>query len=64
MQARVKPNHRWNDVRCQGVEYIKGEFRSVPEGDEDVARRNAGLELQAGKKRAAPKKKAAAKKKK
>ncbi len=58
MEARVKSDHRWNDVRCQGVEYIKSEYRSVPEGDEAVAKANPGLEF-----KAAPKKKAAAKKK-
>ncbi len=63
MEARVKSDHRWNDVRCQGVEYIKGEYRPVPEGDEAVAKANPGLELKASKKKAAPRKKAAPKKK-
>ena len=61
MEARVKSDHRWNDVRCQGVEYIKSEFRPVPEIDEAVARANPGLEIKAAPKRkAAPKKKVAA----
>lgn len=63
MEARVKSDHQWNDVRCQGVEYVKGEFRLVPEGDEAVAKANPGLEFKAVRKKAAPKKKAAAKKK-
>ena len=61
MQARVIEDHRWNDVRCQAVEYIKSEWRPVPEGDEEVVRVNPGLEIKAAKKKAAKKK--AAKKK-
>ncbi|KKN73395.1 hypothetical protein LCGC14_0400980 [marine sediment metagenome] len=62
MKARVKSDHRWNDVRCQAVEYIKSEWRPVPEGDEAVVRVNPGLEIKAAKKKAA-KRKAAPKKK-
>lgn len=62
MEARVKSDHQWNDVRCQGVEYVKGEFRPVPESDEAVAKVNPGLELKVTKKKAAPRKKAAKKK--
>lgn len=63
MEARVKASNRWNDVRCQGVEYVKSEYRQVPEGDEEVVKANAGLEFKAAKKKAAAKKKPAATKK-
>ena len=53
MQARVKKDHRWNDVRSQAVEYIKDEWRPVPEGHEEVARINPGLEIKNDKKKVA-----------
>ena len=56
MQARVKKDHRWNDVRAQAVEYVKDEWRPVPEGHEEVARINPGLEIKTAKNKAAPKK--------
>ena len=59
MQARVKSDHRWNDVRAQAVEYIKGEWRRVPDGHEEVVTINPGLEIKNAKKKAAPKKKVA-----
>ena len=59
MQARVKSDHRWNDVRAQAVEYIKGEWRPVPEGHEEVVTINPGLEIKTAKKKDAPKKKVA-----
>ncbi len=62
MEARVKSDHQWNDVRCQAVEYVKSEWRPVSEGDEAVVRVNPGLEIKAAKKKAALKKKAAKKK--
>ena len=53
MQARVKKDHRWNDVRAQAVEYIKDEWRRVPEGHEEVVTINPGLEIKNGKKKVA-----------
>ncbi len=65
MKARVKKNARWNSVRVQGRDYIKDEYREVPEDAQAVAKRpeySQYLEFQAGKKKAAPKKKPTAKK--
>ena len=53
MQARVKKDHRWNDVRAHAVEYIKGEWRPVPEGHEEVVTINPGLETKTGKEKVA-----------
>ena len=31
MQARVKADHKWYDVKVSGHEFVKGEFQEVPE---------------------------------
>lgn len=40
MKAKIKPDYRWNTARaCGGAEFIKAEYRPVPPGREDEARR-------------------------
>lgn len=47
MQAKVIPDHRWATVRaCGGKEFIKSEWRPVPEGLEEEAATNPLLVVQ------------------
>lgn len=46
MEARVKPNYRWKTVTAfSGREYVKSEFRLVPQDCEAQARANGSLEV-------------------
>ena len=47
MNARVKKDYRWNNVLAFcGVEYTKGEYRPVPKGYEDEAKKHPFLEIE------------------
>jgi len=47
MQARVKDKYRWKVVTaCGGREYIKGEYRPVPEGFEGEVQGHPALEVE------------------
>ncbi len=62
MKARVKDDFRWNTVMAfAGVEFVKDEFRPVPMGYEDEAKKHPYLEIQrASKPKAKVKSKSAA----
>lgn len=45
IQARVKPDHRWNVVKAfSGLEFIKSEYRDVPLEAEEQAKAHPFLE--------------------
>jgi hypothetical protein len=46
MEARVKPDYRWKNITAfSGREYVKSEFRLVPQDCEAQARANGSLEV-------------------
>lgn len=46
MEAKVKNDYRWNTlIAFSGVEYIKNEFRPVPEWAEAEAKAHESLEV-------------------
>lgn len=65
MEARCKSSWNYSKIiACAGAEFIKTEFRRVPEGREDEAEANPYLEVRATPKpKAAPKPKATPKRK-
>lgn len=50
MKAKVKDNYRWHNISAlSGAEFVKGEWREVPAGFEEEAKRHPALEIQAEK---------------
>lgn len=56
MEAKVKPEHRWNMVKAfSGSEFVKDEFRPVPDGFEGAAQAHPFLEVREGEAKKAEK---------
>jgi len=48
MQARVKADHKWFDVKVAGHEFVKGEFQEVPEALEAAVLDHPFLDVSEG----------------
>jgi len=48
MQARVKEDHKWFDVKVAGHEFVKGEFQDVPEALEGAVLDHPFLDVKEG----------------
>jgi len=48
MQARVKADHKWFDVKVAGHEFVKGEFQEVPEALEGAVLDHPFLDVKEG----------------
>jgi len=48
MQARVKADHKWFDVKVAGHEFVKGEFQDVPDAIVDAVLDHPFLDVAEG----------------
>lgn len=47
MQAKIKPNYRWNSlIAFAGCEFVKTEYRPIPKEFENAALAHESLEIE------------------